>query len=167
MNKHWEKEAWRIEHEANARITFTIALHGKHAWEMLLEDSDRYHSIGHGWATDNPHEWEAAIAPVLRRLFIDGRLGFATKVPVYDPPMLPPLTLTFPCMIHRSVAPKHVVSSRVMAGKMRPSHIRFLSEAKVLTQVLPQIAERQAVQNPPSMIAASLLIWNSSWLVVT
>ena len=62
MNKHWEKEAWRIEHEADARITFTIALHGKHAWEMLLEDSDRYHSIGHGWATDNPHEWEAAIA---------------------------------------------------------------------------------------------------------
>jgi hypothetical protein len=86
MSKHWEEEAWRIEHEANARITFTIALHGKHAWEMRLEDSDRYHSIGHGWATDNPHEWEAAIAPVLRRLFINGRLRFATEVPVYDPP---------------------------------------------------------------------------------
>jgi hypothetical protein len=26
-------------------------------------------------------------------------------------------------MIHRSVAPKHVVSSQLMAGKMQPSHI--------------------------------------------
>ena len=34
---------------AEARITFTIALHGKHAWEMLVEDSHRYHSISHGW----------------------------------------------------------------------------------------------------------------------
>ena len=86
MNKHWEKEAWRIEHEANARITFTIALHGKHAWEMLLEDSDRCHSISHGWATDNPQDWENAIVPVLRRLFVDGGLGFATKAPMYDSP---------------------------------------------------------------------------------
>jgi len=39
MTKQWESEGWRIEHEDDARITFTIALHGKHAWEMLLEDS--------------------------------------------------------------------------------------------------------------------------------
>ena len=50
MNKQWESERSRIEHADDARITFTIALHGEHAWEMLLEDSDRYHSISHGWA---------------------------------------------------------------------------------------------------------------------
>ena len=38
MNKIWEKEAWRIEHEEDATITFSIALHGKRAWEKLLED---------------------------------------------------------------------------------------------------------------------------------
>jgi hypothetical protein len=86
MNKQWESERSRIEHADDARITFTIALHGKHAWEMVVEDSHRYHSISHGWATDNPHVWEDAIAPLLRRLFVDGRLGFATKVPMYDPP---------------------------------------------------------------------------------
>ena len=48
---------------------------------MVLEGRDRYHSISHGWATDNPHDWEEAIAPLLRRLFFSGRLGFATKVP--------------------------------------------------------------------------------------
>ena len=79
MTKQWEFEGWRIEHADDARITFTIALHGKHAWEMLLEDSHRYHSISHGWATDNPHDWEDAIAPILRRLF-------ATRAPMYDPP---------------------------------------------------------------------------------
>ena len=63
MNKQWESKRSRIEHADDARITFTIALNGKHAWEMLLEDSHRYHSIGHGWATDNPHDWEEAIAP--------------------------------------------------------------------------------------------------------
>ena len=84
MNKHWEKEAWRIEHEADARITLTIALHGKHAWEMLLEDRDRYYSISHGWAADNPQDWENAIVPMLRQLFFDGRLRLATKAPMYD-----------------------------------------------------------------------------------
>ena len=49
MNKQWETERSRIEHADDARITFTIALHGEHAWEMLLEDSHRYHSISHGW----------------------------------------------------------------------------------------------------------------------
>jgi hypothetical protein len=77
MNKIWEKEAWRIEHEEDATITFSIALHGEHAWEMLLENRDRYHSIGHGWATDSPRDWEEAIAPALRRLFVNGRLDFA------------------------------------------------------------------------------------------
>ncbi|MGC1698317.1 MAG: hypothetical protein WA796_06275 [Pseudolabrys sp.] len=84
MTKQWESERSRIERADDARITFTIALHGKHAWEMLLEDRDCYNSISHGWASDNPHDWEEAIAPVLRRLFLNGRLGLATKVPMYD-----------------------------------------------------------------------------------
>ena len=107
MNKQWESERSRIEYADDARITFTIALHGKHAWEMLLEDRDLYHSINHGWATDNPQDWENAIVPVLRRLFVDGRLGIATKVPmddspnassananvtIYDPPLCIPAT---------------------------------------------------------------------------
>jgi hypothetical protein len=86
MTKQWESERSRIEHADDARITFTIALHGKHAWEMLLEDRDRYHSISHGWATENPHDWEEAIAPVLRRLFANGRLALVTKVPMCDAP---------------------------------------------------------------------------------
>ena len=89
MNKQWESERSRIELADDAKITFTIALHGKHAWEMLLEDSRRYRSISHGWATDNPHDWEDIIAPVLRRLFVQARLGFATTVPMYDPPLYP------------------------------------------------------------------------------
>ena len=36
-----------LELADDAGITFTIALHGKHAWEMLVEDSHRYRS--HGW----------------------------------------------------------------------------------------------------------------------
>jgi hypothetical protein len=71
----------------------------------LLEDSNNFHSISHGWATDNPHDWEAIIAPALRRFFVDGRLGLATKiptygqpdrssarVPMYDPPLCSPAT---------------------------------------------------------------------------
>jgi hypothetical protein len=74
----------------DAKITLTIALHGEHAWEILVEDSHRYHSISHGWATENPHDWEEAIAPpVLRRLFVNGRLGFAKKAPMYDAPDWP------------------------------------------------------------------------------
>jgi hypothetical protein len=105
MNKQWEPERSRVEHANDARITFTIALHGDHAWEMLLEDSNGYHSISHGWATDNPHDWEAIIAPALRRPFVDGRLRPATKalmydapdgssarVPMYDPPLCSPAT---------------------------------------------------------------------------
>jgi len=70
MHKQYEDEAWRIENADDATITFTIALHGPHAWEMQLEDRRRYHSISHGWATDNPHYWEDAIAPMLRRFFV-------------------------------------------------------------------------------------------------
>ena len=93
MNKQWELERSRIEHADDAKITFTIALHGEHAWEILVEDSHRYHSISHGWATDGAHDWEEAIAPMLRPLFVKGRSGFATKVPwadlvpMYDPPL--------------------------------------------------------------------------------
>jgi hypothetical protein len=86
MNKQWQKEPWRIEQTDDATITFTIALHGKRAWEMLLEDHDRYHSISHGWATDSLRDWEDAIAPALHRLFVSGRLDFVTKPPVYDSP---------------------------------------------------------------------------------
>jgi len=66
MHKQWEEEPWRIEHADDAKITFTTALHGKHTWEMPLEDSRRYHSSSHRWATDHPHAWEDAIAPVRR-----------------------------------------------------------------------------------------------------
>ena len=107
MNKQWESERSRIEHADDARITFTIALHGEHAWEMVLEDSDRYHSISHGWATENPHDWEEAIAPLLRRLFVNGRLEFAFPCMILA--TLAPLTLTLPCMIPRSVAPQHAL----------------------------------------------------------
>ena len=86
MNKQWQKEPWRIEQADDATITFTIALHGKRAWEMLLEDRNRYHSISHGWATDSLRDWEDTIAPALRRLFVSGRLDFMTKVPVHDSP---------------------------------------------------------------------------------
>jgi hypothetical protein len=37
-----------IELADDAKITFTIALHGKYAWEMLVEDSHGYHRI-RGW----------------------------------------------------------------------------------------------------------------------
>jgi hypothetical protein len=71
MDKQWEPERSRIEHAEDARVTFTIALHGEHAWEMLLEDGRRYNSISHGWAAENPRDWEEVIAPALRRLFVN------------------------------------------------------------------------------------------------
>ena len=36
MYKQYEEEQWRIERADGAKITFTIALHGEHAWEMLV-----------------------------------------------------------------------------------------------------------------------------------
>jgi hypothetical protein len=107
MNKRWESERSRIEHADDARITFTIALHGEHAWEMLLEDRDRYHSISHGWASDNPQDWEEAIAPVLRRLFVNGCLGLATKVPMYGAPNGSSANTNVPMYDPPSVAPQH------------------------------------------------------------
>ena len=72
MWKQYEPDQCRIEHaDNNATITFTIALHGPHAWEMRIEDSRRYHSISHGWATESPHDWENTIAPVLRQFFVE------------------------------------------------------------------------------------------------
>jgi hypothetical protein len=70
MHKQYEDEPSRIEHADDATITLTIALHGPHAWEMRLEDSRRYHSISHGWATDDPDDWEETIAPVLGQFFV-------------------------------------------------------------------------------------------------
>jgi hypothetical protein len=69
MYKQYEDEPRRIEDADNATVIFTIALHGPHAWEMVLEDSRRYHSISHGWASDDPQAWEDAIAPILRQFF--------------------------------------------------------------------------------------------------
>jgi hypothetical protein len=84
MHKQHEGERSRIEHADDAKITLTIALHGKHAWEMLLEDSRRYHSISHGWATDDPHNWEDTIAPVLRQFFLkNNEPRFWRQPPVY------------------------------------------------------------------------------------
>lgn len=86
MYKQYEEEQWRIEHADGAKITFTIALHGEHAWEMLLEDSRRYHSIKHGWATEDPREWENAIA-VLRQFFVkDGLRKVARTDPATNDP---------------------------------------------------------------------------------
>ena len=70
MHKRYEEEQRRIEHADNAIITFTIALHDPHAWEMRMEDSRRYHGISHGWATEDPHAWENTIAPVLCQFFV-------------------------------------------------------------------------------------------------
>jgi hypothetical protein len=72
MHKQWEEEPYRIKRSDDATITFTIALRGPHAWEIRLEDSRHYHSISYGWAADDPHDWERAIAPVLRQFFIEG-----------------------------------------------------------------------------------------------
>ena len=70
MCKRYEGEQWRIEHADNATITFAVALHGPHAWEMRMEDSRHDHSISHGWATEDPHAWESTIVPVLRQFFV-------------------------------------------------------------------------------------------------
>jgi len=141
MNKIWEKEAWRIEHEEDATITFTIALHGKRAWEILLEDRDRYHSIGHGWATDSPRDWEEAIAPALRRLFVSGRLDFATKVPVRDSPN--------GSSANTSV---HIVTINGGQNRIEPNSSFKRSQRSELG--FAPDGERQAVHNLSSIVAA-------------
>ena len=141
MNKIWEKEAWRIEHEEDATITFTIALHGKRAWEILLEDRDRYHSICHGWATDSPRDWEEAIAPALRRLFVSGRLDFATKVPVRDSPN--------GSSANTSV---HIVTINGGQNRIEPNSSFKRSQRSELG--FAPDGERQAVHNLSSIVAA-------------
>jgi len=95
MNKQCESERSRIEHAEDARITFTIALHGKHAWEVMLEDSHRHQSISHGWATDNPHDWEDAIAPLCVGSSSVVVWGSRQRFPSMTSPTIAPLTL--PC----------------------------------------------------------------------
>jgi len=141
MNKIWEKEAWRIEHEEDATITFTIALHGKRAWEILLEDRDRYHSIGHGWATDSPRDWEEAIAPALRRLFVSGRLDFATKVPVRDSPNGSSANTSL-----------HIVTINGGQNRIEPNSSFKRSQRSELG--FAPDGERQAVHNLSSIVAA-------------
>src|SRR5215472_10949819 len=90
MHKQYEDEPRRIEHADDATITFTIALHGPHAWEMVLEDSRRYHSTNHGWAADDLHGWEDAIEPVLRQFFIQRAAGCrAGRSNDQDSPLVP------------------------------------------------------------------------------
>jgi hypothetical protein len=90
MHKQYEEEPSRIEHADDATITFTIALHGPHAWEIRLEDSRRYHCINHGWAADDLHGWEDAIEPVLRQFFIQRTAGCrAGRSNDQDSPLVP------------------------------------------------------------------------------
>jgi len=132
MNKQWEPERSRIEHADDARITLTIALHGKQAWEMLLEDSHRYHSIGHGWATENPQDWEDAIVLLLRRLFVSGRLGVATKVPMYDASECTPASTNVAMYDPPSVAPQHALNPiSAPAGRILTEKRRDCAELKV------------------------------------
>ena len=105
INKQWESERSRIEHADDARITFTFALHGEHAGKCCWK-RHRYHSVSHGWATEDPHDWEKAIAPVLRRLFVNSRLGLATKAPTYDASNGSSANTNVPMLIPPSVAPQ-------------------------------------------------------------
>ena len=153
MNKIWEKEAWRIEQEEDATITFSVALHGKHAWEMLLEDRDRYHSIGHGWATDSPRDWEEAIAPALRRLFVSGRLDFATKVPVYDFPNGNSANTSVP-MYDPPLCNPETRAVVINGGQNRIEPNSSFKRSQRSDLGFAPDSERQAVQNLQSMVAA-------------
>ena len=53
-----------------------------------MEDSHRYHSISHGWATDNPRDWKMPSRPLAK-----GERGRAFKA--ISPGMLPPLGIIF------------------------------------------------------------------------
>src|SRR5262245_49068357 len=82
MSKRYEEEQWRIEHADNATVTFTIALHGPHAWEMRMEDSRRYHGISHGWATEKSASlgrYHRACAPSVFRHLTPGSDSNDTK----------------------------------------------------------------------------------------
>ena len=154
MNKQWQKEPWRIEQADDATITFTIALHGKRAWEMLLEDRDRYHSIGHGWATDSPRDWEEAIAPALRRLFVSGRLDFATKVPVCDPPNDSSANTSVPMYDPPLCSPEARAVVTINGGQNRIEPNSSFKRSQRSDLGFAPDGERQAVQNLSSMVAA-------------
>jgi hypothetical protein len=147
MNKQWEKEAWRIEQADDAMITFTIALHGKRAWEMLLEDRDRYHSIGHGWATDCPREWEEAIALALRRLFVNGRLDFAAKVSTYHSPIGSATNASVPMYDPPLCSPETRAVVRTNGGQNSTEPYSSLKRSQCSDPGFAPDSERQAVQN--------------------
>jgi hypothetical protein len=78
-----------LELADDARLTFTIALHGKHAWERLVEDSHRYHSISHGWGPLTIR----TTGKMPSRPLAKGERGRAFKA--ISPGMLPPLGIIF------------------------------------------------------------------------
>ena len=78
-----------LELADDARLTFTSALHGKHAWEMLVEDSHRYHSISHGWGPLTIR----TTGKMPSRPLAKGERGRAFKA--ISPGMLPPLGIIF------------------------------------------------------------------------
>jgi hypothetical protein len=88
-----------LELADDARITFTIALHGKHAWELLVEDSHRYHSISHGWGPLTIR----TTGKMPSRPLAKGERGRAFKA--ISPGMLPPLGIIFGlfCRVHWAV----------------------------------------------------------------
>ena len=88
-----------LELADDARLTFTIALHGKHAWEMLVEDSHRYHSISHGWGPLTIR----TTGKMPSRPLAKGERGRAFKA--ISPGMLPPLGIIFGlfCRVHWAI----------------------------------------------------------------
>lgn len=54
QRKYRENYRKRVAGWSNGRLhillIYTIGLTVLHAWEILLEDNRRYHSISHGWA---------------------------------------------------------------------------------------------------------------------
>ena len=70
MHKRYEEEQWRIEHADNAIITFKIALHGPHAWEMRMEDGRRHHGHQLGRATEVQTLEKIPSRSVLRQFFV-------------------------------------------------------------------------------------------------
>src|SRR5262245_10531370 len=86
-----------LELADDARLTFTIALHGKHALEMLAEDSHRYHTISLGWGP-------LAIRPpgkLPARPLAKGERGRAFKA--IFPGMLPHWAFGLFCRVHWAI----------------------------------------------------------------
>jgi hypothetical protein len=107
MNKQWEPERSRVEHANDARITLTIALHGDHAWEMLLEDSNSYHSIRGGHLiirrTGKPSSRRRCVGS-----FSMVVCGSQQRLPLMRPMVAPS---GFPCTIPRSAAPQRALKT--------------------------------------------------------